>query len=253
MARKWLHSSIVGAVLAVALVTSAEYAGATVTMIGTRVIYDANSQGQSLKFTNHGAGPSVIQIWVDSGDEHSTPETANAPFVATPPIFRIEPGAGQTIRLVFTGKDLPQDRESLFFLNTLEIPSLNAAHAGENQMVVMVRKRLKIFYRPPRLEGSPHRVADRLSFRISGEGNDRHVAASNASSYYLSVANGSLVCGSHTATLRPSMVPPRSEAPLNVHGDCPLDATAIRVKVRYVDDYGAVRDAEFPVAAQGTQ
>jgi fimbrial chaperone protein len=108
--------------------------------------------------------------WVDSGDPESTPQNADAPFIVTPPVFRINPKAGQTVRLVFTGKDLPQDRESVFYLNTLEIPSLNSAYAGQNQMLVMLRNRLKVFYRPPGIEGSARKAPKQLSFHLESEG-----------------------------------------------------------------------------------
>lgn len=248
-----LQSSLVGAIATIALVCPPRFASAAVTMVGTRVIYDAGSHGHSLQFNNPDAGPSVMQVWVDSGNEQSTPETADAPFVVTPPIFRIDPGAGQTVRLVFTGQDLPQDRESVFFLNTLQIPSLSAAHADQNQMLVMVRNRLKVFYRPPGIPGSSQRAAEQLSLRVSGEGRDKHVAASNASGYFVSVANGMLTCGTRSATLRPVMIAPRSEAALQLVGDCPLDATPLRATLRYIDDYGAVRDAEFAVTARSPQ
>ncbi|RQH04728.1 fimbrial biogenesis chaperone [Paraburkholderia dinghuensis] len=253
MSTQWLQLSLFRAIVGVVSLSLAGLASAAVTMIGTRVIYDARSQGQTLSFNNPDGGPSVMQVWVDSGNEQSTPETADGPFVVTPPIFRIEPNAGQTVRLLFTGKELPQDRESVFYLNTLQIPSLNPATTEQNQMLVMVRNRLKIFYRPPGIEGSPARAIERLSFRVNGQGKDRRVDANNASGYYVSVANGSLICSSHTATLRPVMFAPRTETALNVEGDCPLDATPIRVKIRYIDDHGAVHDTEFPVAAQGTQ
>jgi fimbrial chaperone protein len=231
----------------------ADAVGAAVTMVGTRVIYDARSRGQTLAFNNPDGGPSVMQIWIDTGNEDSTPETADGPFVVTPPIFRIEPGAGQTVRLLFTGKDLQQDRESVFYLNTLQIPSLNPVNAQQNQMLVMVRNRLKIFYRPAHIDGSPAKAVDRLTFRVSGQGSESRVAADNASGYYISVADGRLTCGSHTAKLKPVMFAPRAVTALSVEGNCPLDATPLRVKIRYIDDYGAVRDAEYPVAAQGTQ
>jgi len=253
MTRKWLQSSLFKAIVALALASQAGLASAAVTMVGTRVIYDARSQGATLRFDNPDSGPSVMQLWVDTGNEQSTPETADAPFVVTPPIFRIEPGTGQTVRLLFTGKDMPQDRESVFFLNSLQIPSLNPAHSNQNQMLLMVRNRLKIFYRPPGIEGSPQRAIERLSLRVSGQGKDKQIIANNASGYYLSFASGSLSCGSHSATLKSVMIAPRSESALSVQGTCPLDAASIRATIRYIDDHGGIRDAEFPVATQGTQ
>jgi len=88
---------------------------ASVVMTGTRVIYPGGAKERSIQFSNQDDAPSVVQVWIDSGNPDSTPETADAPFVVTPPVFRIEPKSGQTARLIFTGKDLPQDRESVFF------------------------------------------------------------------------------------------------------------------------------------------
>ncbi|MEN2733548.1 fimbria/pilus periplasmic chaperone [Escherichia coli] len=41
----------------------------------------------------------------------------------TPPIFRMDSKSGQTVRIVYTGESLPKDRESLFYLNVLDIPA----------------------------------------------------------------------------------------------------------------------------------
>lgn len=230
----------------------AGFANGSVTMTGTRVIYDGRSSGESLQFTNQGSSPSVMQVWVDSGDEQSTPKTADAPFIVTPPVFRIEPTAGQTIRLLYMGMELPQDRESVFYLNTLEIPSINATYAHHNQMLVMLRNRIKIFYRPASIEGSSQKEIERLSFRISGNGVNTRIAANNASSYHVSLASGSLSCGSHVATFSPTMISPYSEMAWSVKGLCPVDGSPIHAKVQYVNDYGAVRELEYPVTVQGT-
>jgi fimbrial chaperone protein len=252
MATHWLQSSLIKAIFAIALAAQAGFAGATVTMGGTRVIYDAKSQGQTLRFDNHG-GASVMQLWVDSGNEKSTPSTADAPFVLSPPLFRIDAGGGQSVRLIFTGKDLPQDRESVFYLNTLQIPSLDKANSDQNQMVLMVRNRLKIFYRPEGIAGNPNRAVEGLSFRVAGEGKEKHVSVSNQSGYFVSVATGSLICGSETAHIASIMIAPFSDAQLKANGKCPLDAASIRAEVKYIDDFGAIRDAKFPVAAPGAR
>lgn len=194
-----------------------------------------------------------MQVWVDSGDEHSTPNTADAPFVVAPPIFRIEPKAGQAVRLVFTGKDLPQDRESVFYLNTLQIPSIGAANADQNQMLVLLRNRLKIFYRPASIEGRPQNAHEKLAFRLQVVGTGSQIIASNGSGYYLSLVSGTLTCGARTSTFPAGMIAPRADAQWDMQGNCPANAAEIRMKVRYVDNYGAVRQAEYPVSTGSTK
>ncbi|ELN4703365.1 fimbria/pilus periplasmic chaperone, partial [Escherichia coli] len=74
-------------------------ASASVIVTGTRVIYPADAREKSVQLTNQDAFPNVVQAWVDVNNPQSTPETADAPFMITPPMFRMEPKAGQTMRL----------------------------------------------------------------------------------------------------------------------------------------------------------
>ena len=55
-------------------------------------------------------------------DVHSTPESVDAPFLITPPLFRMDAQKEQSLRIVYTHDQLPADRESLFWLNVLEVP-----------------------------------------------------------------------------------------------------------------------------------
>lgn len=243
-------NTAIAALLSVAAAVEASSASASVVMPNTRVIYNGGAQEQSIQFTNEDKSPSVMQVWSDSGDEQSTPKTADSPFIVTPPVFRIEPKAGQTVRLVFTGKPLAQDRESVFYLNTLQIPSVNSAYADQNQMLVVLRNRVKIFYRPAGIEGSSQKAVEKLEFHVESKGGALQLAAINNSNYYISIVNGQLTCGSHTSTFTPGMIAPRADARWPVNGTCPAGAEPAEVKFNYVDDYGALRNATSPVAPQ---
>lgn len=243
------QKTAIAALLAV-LAVQASTASASVIMPNTRVIYNGGAQEQSIQFTNEDASPSVMQVWTDSGDEQSTPKTVDSPFLVTPPVFRIEPKAGQTVRLVFTGKPLPQDRESVFYLNTLQIPSLSSTYADQNQMLVVLRNRVKIFYRPTGIEGSPQKAVEKLAFHVDTKGGAVQVTANNDSGYYISLVSGELICGSHTSTFKPGMIAPHADGQWAVSGTCPAGSTPVEVKFKYVDDYGALRNAASPVAAQ---
>ena len=57
---------------------------------------------------------------------------------------------------MFTGAEhLPQDRETVYWLNVLEIPPKPKAgsDAAEDDLQLAVRSRLKLFYRPKGLQG----------------------------------------------------------------------------------------------------
>lgn len=106
-------------------------AQASVVITGTRVVYPANQKEVTVRFENKNPKPALVQVWLDSGNEDATPEEARVPFLATPPIFRMEPGRQQVLRLSYTGEPLPTNQESLFWLNMLEVPQGPGQRAGE--------------------------------------------------------------------------------------------------------------------------
>jgi chaperone protein EcpD len=59
---------------------------------------------------------------------------------------------------------VPQDRESVFWLNVLEIPPKPVGKANHIQLTV--RSRLKLFYRPAGLAGSPKAAVAQLRWRL---------------------------------------------------------------------------------------
>ncbi|VEC04888.1 chaperone protein EcpD [Klebsiella pneumoniae] len=69
-----------------------------------------------------GETPSLTQVWVDDGRVQNQPEKDAAPVYCAAADCAHRPGKGQSWRLVFNGSRLPQDRESLFWFNLLDIP-----------------------------------------------------------------------------------------------------------------------------------
>ncbi|SPZ91589.1 fimbrial chaperone protein StbB [Serratia marcescens] len=88
------------------------HASASVTCSATAYL-PRRGAGKTLQFTNDDGTPALMQIWLDINNPKSTPENADAPFVASPQIFRMNPHSGQMVRLSFVGQPLPRDRESL--------------------------------------------------------------------------------------------------------------------------------------------
>ena len=128
---------------------------ASVVIDSTRIVYPQNDKEVTVRLESKNQAPVLVQTWLDSGDEHSTPDLAAAPFVATPPIVRMEPGKQQVIRLAYTGEPLPSTQESLFWFNLLEVPSQSPGAQQGNQLQLAFRSRIKLFFRPSNL---PHRV-----------------------------------------------------------------------------------------------
>ena len=111
---------------------------AGVVVNGTRVIYPAQAREVTVQVDNVGDSPALVQAWIDSGDANQTADTSDAPFVLTPPIARVEPGRSQALRVIFSGAQLPTDRESVFWLNVLDVPPSpdNADSGDQNYLQV---------------------------------------------------------------------------------------------------------------------
>ena len=122
-------------------------AQASVVIGGTRVIYPGSAREVTVRLNNVGRDPSLVQVWGDRGDASVLADEADAPFVIMPPIFRIEPAGSQALRMTYTREPLPQDKETVFWLNVLDIPpSPPSTGAGDaNLMQIAVRTRIKIF------------------------------------------------------------------------------------------------------------
>ena len=111
-------------------------AHASVVINNTRIIYPQDDKEVTVRLESKNRAPVLIQVWLDSGDEHATPDLASVPFIATPPIFRMEPGKQQVVRLAYTGEAQAANQESLFWFNLLEVP----AHSQEaNQLQLAFR------------------------------------------------------------------------------------------------------------------
>lgn len=157
---------------------------------GTRIIYPAAAREVTLELTNKGSSPSLVQVWMDAGDRRIQPGADTVPFLITPPITRIEAQRGQSLRLAYVGQGLPRDRESVFWLNVLEVPpSAKATQAGQNLVQLAFRSRIKLFYRPEGLAGNVERAAHRLSWRLMRQGTGYVLRASNPSLYHVSISN----------------------------------------------------------------
>lgn len=94
-------------------------ASADIVISGTRIVYPQSSKDVIVDLDNRGNKPLLVQTWLDDGREDVDPQELKLPFVITPPVSRIDPKKGQSVRITYMGKPLPQDRESLFWFNVL--------------------------------------------------------------------------------------------------------------------------------------
>ncbi|ATM00995.1 fimbrial chaperone protein [Aeromonas sp. CA23] len=218
---------------------SAAYA--SVVMSTTRVIYNEGVKSASIQLKNNDEFPYLIQAWTDEGDESSLPDTQGGPVIALPSLFKVYPKAGQSIRIVIDNAKLPKDKESVFFLNALQIPAQSNSDASRNKMVVMVKNRIKVFYRPKSIMGSSDQAGESLSFSMGVNAGRPVLVVKNPSSYHVSLSRVEVrSAGGKGVTVLPEMISPQSnrnlhfENKVSMQANKPLDITYF-----YVNDYGA--------------
>lgn len=191
-----LRRKTLSAVSAAMLLASAG-AQAGVVISGTRVVFLEGEREVSVKLSNEGATPALVQAWLDEGDPTVAPEDVDVPFVLTPAMFRLDPGNGQTLRLMKTGASLPSHQESLLWLNVLEIPP-KTSDDSVNRLQLALRTRIKVMYRPAGLEGSADKAASRLLWSLVRDENAQGYAlkASNPTPYVVNLGRISFKTGS---------------------------------------------------------
>lgn len=137
---------------------------------GTRVIYPAQKKEITVQLMNEGSRSSLVQSWIDDGDTSLPPEKIQVPFVMTPPVARVSGGSGQQLKIKQLANTLPQDRESLFFLNVLDIPPNSAESEGQNIIKFAMQNRIKFIYRPQGITGVDKNSFSRLHIRYTSGG-----------------------------------------------------------------------------------
>jgi len=230
----------IGAAL-IALSTIVGSADASVVIAGTRVVFPAANGEVTVRLSNDGNQPALVEAWIDAGDPNSTPDSAKVPFLITPPLVRMNAGKGQSLRIVYTGQPLPADRESLFWLNVLEIPPKPSAKQGEEQNTLQfaVRSRLKLFFRPAQLVGESNTAAQQVTWKVVADGAGYALEAHNPTPYHITFSKLSLSVEGSVYAPDNGMVAPLSSLRLPVKKLARAPAAGTVVEYTTINDFGA--------------
>lgn len=193
---------------------------------GNRVIYYGGSKLASVSVSNPDNRPYLIQSWVDKSPDGGDGDDT---FISTPPIFRLEPHSQNSVRIVYTGKSLPVDRESMMWLSIKSVPSTERDDA--NRLFITVKTVMKLLYRPQGLKGDPSTAYQKLTFYRRGE----HLYVSNPTPYNISLYE--LVIGDFHVDMPPT-IGPYKELAIPVP-----NKTARKVLWRAINDFGGITDA----------
>lgn len=208
---------ILASVMSLSLSNSAAAAG--VALGSTRVIYPQDAKQASINVTNSDPHDAfLVQSWVSDDKGNKVPT-----FVVTPPLFVLKPGKVNILRMIYSGPMLPEDKESVFYLNNKAIPSLDKSTPAGNSLQIATQSVIKLFVRPAHLSVKPADAAAMLRCQDEGP----NLTVSNPSPYFVTLVNVS-VAGKKQPNM---MVPPKGSQTIKAAG---------AVIYQTLNDYGAV-------------
>ncbi|EAO9968738.1 molecular chaperone [Salmonella enterica] len=210
-----------------------------VSLGATRVIYPSDSKGVTLSVDNKAGNPFLIKSVVL---DESTKKAA--PFVVTPPLFRLDGGRRNAIKITRTGGDYPADRESLNWLCVQSIPPEPDAAWDEGKkegggakasvsVQLSLNSCIKLLVRPDAVQGNPVDVADKVSWTIKG----KDITASNPTPFYMNVSRATV--NGRKLNMERSYIPPFSDEKYSLPEGVMAKAT---IQWTVVGDYGEQKE-----------
>ncbi|VWD31556.1 fimbrial biogenesis chaperone [Burkholderia contaminans] len=225
----------------VAWAACATLAQAALLLDGTRVIFPEQARDVTVRMENAGTEPVLAQSWIDDGRADVPPEQMRTPFVVAPTLVRVEAGRSAVLRITNMQAPLPADRESVFWLNVLEVPAVQ--QDTDNRLRFAFRTRIKLFYRPSVLANDVDTAQDKLVWKVSADashasGRPVSLEVSNPTPYYVSFG---MVEGDVGGTFIPAgggMVAPFGSQRFPLPGVTAQSHRPTAVRYMTIDDYG---------------
>lgn len=216
----------------------------------TRVIFDASAKNAKATIKNQSDRVYLVKAGVlvtpDSATAEKVEVVPPAPFMVTPPLFRLEPNSQSSVLVVRNGSaELPTDRESVFYLSLLAIPATTKFTEENNmgvsaQVSVGIQTIIKLFYRPVGLSMPVQTAAEKLTFRQVG----KDLQVGNPTPYFVTLArltlNGKAMDVRNTVT--GAMIAPFSTQ------SYPSPVPVQQVRWTVINDYGG-ESAEYHATA----
>lgn len=174
-----------GAILSLSVLL-AQPALAGISIGSSRIIFSGTDSSQSVDINNRSQNqPYLINVGIS---ESLSAKSTDSVFIPTPALFRIEPDSNNKIRILKKSNSLPRDRESIFYLNIMAIPTGKAGQDNNDSKVggtlqVATGNTIKLFYRPDNLPMAQKEAMGKLQFSREGS----NVKVSNPTPYFISM------------------------------------------------------------------
>ncbi|WP_338843561.1 fimbria/pilus periplasmic chaperone [Citrobacter europaeus] len=206
---------------ALSIISFAASAGG-VSLGATRIVYPLTAQQVSLPVRNSDSQNTfLIKSWVSNPDDTKSDE-----FVVTPPLFSISAKHENIVRIMYIGKPLPTDRETVFYFNSKAIPPVAKEKIKQNTLQIATQSTIKLFMRPENLASASVDAPRTLRCSIAGG----KASMNNPSPYYVTLVNFRI--GENK--IKNTMLAPMSTSSVDFSGK------GGSIKFQTVNDFGAL-------------
>lgn len=217
------------------LLTSPEFSYAGVIMLGTRVIIKEDDKYGEVKLKNEGDKPELIQVWIDNGEGSIQSTEESPPLIPTPSVFRIGAHSEQSVRINLLNSELPEDEESLYWFNFLQIfPKREKAASSLDFSLINA---VKVFYRPSKIHSLNRNNSDYL--RVKLDKKQKVITLQNSSPYHINLAGNATYGNEKKCRLdiEGNIIKPFSELRMRIKE---IECNSKTLSLNIIDDDGRV-------------
>lgn len=219
------------------LAATVQSAQAALTVNTTRIVFDSEKRSTSVVIANPSPRPYAVQSWVNTAKDDTD---TTVPLAVSPGLFRLDPGKEQMVQISRLPNNLPEDRETLFYLNVQEIPQITPEDV--NVLNVALRTRLKLFYRPKQLEDRPADGIAELKWSLRQGAEHVQLVVDNPTPYHYTFGRLEVSTAGKTEKVQAmAMAPPLGQQVYDlVHTK---SVTGLQLTFTTINDYGVATPA----------
>ncbi|ECL8739297.1 TPA: molecular chaperone [Salmonella enterica] len=208
----------------------------------SRLIYPLNGKNAAIRVDNKQDYPVLVRSKVLMG----AGKKDFAPFITTPPLFRLDSHQSSVVTVTRTGGNYPDDRESLNWLCVTAVPPDKDAEWAKsaggkgivNNIQVVLENCIKLLVRPDGLSSNPADIAEKVKWKAEG----KNLHAHNPTPYYMNISG--VLFNGEGLKLKDGYIAPYSDV------DMPFSSTLKKggdVKWSVIGDYGERREMSSDV------
>lgn len=159
---------------------------ASIAVGASRIIFPASENSQNIDINNRSHNqPYLINVGIS---ESLSAKPTGSVFMPTPALFRIEPDSSNKIRILKKSNFLPDDREAVFYVNIMAIPTGKTGQDTPQNNVggslqVATGNTVKLFHRPDNLPITQKEAMGKLQFSRKGQ----EINVLNPTPYFISL------------------------------------------------------------------